>query len=112
MHIKGLPLWLSGKELTYSAVAEGDAGSIPGSERSLEGRHGNPLQSYCLENPLDRGAWRATVHSVTKSWTRLKPLSMHACIHIMKFLLSIYELATVIDYRETKVRIRNALPNL
>ena len=41
------------------------------------GGHGNPLQYSCLENPMDRGAWRATVHSVTKSRTRLKQLSMH-----------------------------------
>ena len=40
----------------------GDVGSIPGSGRSLGGRHGNPLQYSCLENPMDRGAWWATVH--------------------------------------------------
>ena len=44
-----------------------DTGSIPGSGRSSGGRHGNPLQDSCLENPMDRGAWRATVHGVTKS---------------------------------------------
>ena len=38
-----------------------DAGSIPGSGRSPEGGHGNPLQYFCLENPMDRGTWRATV---------------------------------------------------
>ena len=38
--------------------------------------HGNPLQYSCLENPVDRGAWLATVHGVTKSWTRLKQLSL------------------------------------
>ena len=41
------------------------------------GGHGNPLQYSCLENPIDRGAWQATDHSVAKSWTRLKQLSMH-----------------------------------
>ena len=41
-------------------------------------RHGNPLQYSCLENPMDRGAWRATIHGVAKSRTRLKRLSMHA----------------------------------
>ena len=40
----------------------GDLGSIPGSGRSPGGGHGNPLQHSCLENPMDRGAWRATVH--------------------------------------------------
>ena len=39
----------------------------------------NPLQYSSLENPMDRGAWWATVHRVTNSWTWLKPLSMHAC---------------------------------
>ena len=42
--------------------------------------HGNPLQYSCLENPMHRGAWWAAVHRVAQSWTRLKPLSMHACI--------------------------------
>ena len=42
-------------------------GSIPGSGRSPGGRHGNPLQYSCLENPMDRGAWWAVVHGVTES---------------------------------------------
>ena len=42
--------------------------------------NGNPLQYSCLENPVDGGAWWAAVHRVTQSWTRLKRLSMHACI--------------------------------
>ena len=49
----------------------GDACSIPGWGRSPGGGNGNPLQYSCLENPMDRGAWQATVHGVTKSWTRL-----------------------------------------
>ena len=48
--------------------------------------HGNPLQYSFLENLMDRGAWRAKVHRVTKSWTRLKWLSVHACV-ISWFLL-------------------------
>ena len=44
-------------------------------ERPSGGGHGNPLQYYSLENPMDREAWRATVHRVTKSWTRLNQLS-------------------------------------
>ena len=55
-----------------------DLGSIPGPGRSPGGGHGNPLQCSCLENPMDRGAWRVMVHGVTKSWTRLKRLSTHA----------------------------------
>ena len=46
-----------------------EAGSIPESGRSPGEGHGNPLQCSCLENPMDRGAWRATVHRVVKSWT-------------------------------------------
>ena len=46
----------------------GDAGSIPGSGRSPEEGNGNPLQCSCLGNPMDRGAWRATVHGVAKVW--------------------------------------------
>ena len=45
-------------------------GSIPGSGRSPGEGNGNPLQYSCLENPMDRGAWRATDHGVAKSWTR------------------------------------------
>ena len=51
-----------------------DAGSIPASGRSLGGGHGNPLLYSCLENPMDRGAWQATVYRVTKSWKQLKRL--------------------------------------
>ena len=49
----------------------GDTGSIPGLGRSPGGGDGNPLQYSCLGNPLDRGAWRAIVHGVTKSQTQL-----------------------------------------
>ena len=49
-----------------------DVGSIPGLGRSSGGGHSNPLQYSCLENPMDREAWKAVVHRVTKSWTRLK----------------------------------------
>ena len=52
-----------------------DEGSIPGSGRSPGGGLGNPLQHSCLENPMDRGTWRATVCGVTKSRTRPKRLS-------------------------------------
>ena len=53
----------------------GDAGSIPGSGRSPGVGNGNPLHCSCLENPMDRRAWWATVPGVTKSW---KQFSMHA----------------------------------
>ena len=55
-----------------------DSGSIPGSGRPPGGGNGNPLQYSCLENPMNRGAWQATVHGVAKSQTQLKQLNMHA----------------------------------
>ena len=55
-----------GKE---SACNAGDPGSVPGLERSPGEGHGNPLQYLCLENPIDRGAWQATVHRIAKCWT-------------------------------------------
>ena len=58
-----------------------DAGSIPRSGRSPRERHGNPLQYSCLGNPMDRGAWWATVYSAAKSQTRPKWLSTQACKH-------------------------------
>ena len=58
-----------------SACNEGDLGPIPGLRRSPGGGRGNSLQYSCLENPLDKGAWWAIVHGVTKSRTRLKQLS-------------------------------------
>ena len=54
-----------------------DEGSIAVLGRSTGGGHGNPLQDSCLENPMDRGAWRATVRGVSKSRTQLKGLRMH-----------------------------------
>ena len=48
-----------------------DTGLIPGSGRSPERGHGNPLQYSCLDNPTDKGAWRATLHGVAKSQTQL-----------------------------------------
>ena len=57
------------KNLPANAGDVRDVGSIPGSGRSSGGGHGNPLQYTCLKNLMDRGAWRATVHRVVKSWT-------------------------------------------
>ena len=57
------------KNPTANARDIRDAVLTPGSGRSPGGEHGNPLQHSCLENPMDRGAWWATVHRVTKSQT-------------------------------------------
>ena len=59
------PGWLSGKK-KKSACQAGDSGSIPGSGRSLGDGNGNPLQYSCLEKPMDRGAWWAIDHYITK----------------------------------------------
>ena len=64
----GLPYSSDGKE---SACNAGDLGSIPGSGRSPVEGNGNPLRYSCLENPMDRESWWATVHGVTKSQTGL-----------------------------------------
>ena len=66
--ILGFP---GGSEVKASACNAGDLGSIPGSGRSPGEGNGSPLQYSCLENPMDRGAWGATVHRVAKSRTRL-----------------------------------------
>ena len=55
------------KDPPASAGDVRDAGSIPGSGRFPGGGHGNPLEYSCMENPLDRGTWRAEVHRVTQS---------------------------------------------
>ena len=65
------------KNLPTNSGDTGDVGLIPGSERSPGGEHANPLQYYCLENSMDRGACRAIVHEVAKSQIRLKRLSTH-----------------------------------
>ena len=61
-----------GSEVKASACSAGDLGSIPGLGRSPGEGNGNPLQYSCLENPMDGGAWWATVHGVAKNRTRLR----------------------------------------
>ena len=74
MYLSTIPTSSNSKE---SACNRGDPGSIAGSERSPGEGIGNPLQYSCLENPMDRGAWQATVHGVSKSWTRLSDFHFH-----------------------------------
>ena len=76
------------KIMPASAGDVRDMGSIPGSG----GGHGNPLQYCCLENPMDRGPWWATVHRVAQSQTRLKRLSMQACMPANIYLGGMTEL--------------------
>ena len=75
-----------GKE---SACNAGDAGSIPGLGRVPGEGNGNPLQYSCLENPMDGGAWWATVHGVAQSWTRLSNFTL-----LFHFLALKEEMAT------------------
>ena len=63
----GFPGGSVDKEFPSNAGDSGDAGSVLGLGRSPGGGHGNPLQCSCLENPVDRGAWWATVYRVAKS---------------------------------------------
>ena len=63
----------NGKASAYNA---GDPGLIPGLGRSSGEGNGNPLHYSCLENPMDGGACKATVHGVTKSWTRLSDFAL------------------------------------
>ena len=79
-HTPPHPRWSNGKESTCiharthainPPASSGDSGLIPGSGRSPGEGNGNPLQYSCLENAMERGAWWATVHGVTKSQTQL-----------------------------------------
>ena len=73
MKLWRLPWWLSGKE---SACNAGDSGSIPGSGRSSGEGNGYPLQYSYLENPMDRGAWWATVQGIAKGRIRMRVMGM------------------------------------
>ena len=69
------------KNLADNAGDIRDAGSIPGSERSSGGGHVNPFQCSCLENPMDKGSRRVTVHRIAELDTT--EVTEHACTHIM-----------------------------
>ena len=81
-YILGFPEGSDGKESAYNA---GNPSLIPGSGRSSGGSHGNPPQYSCLENSINRGAWWATVHELTKSWTQLilSYVLIHSHMHHM-----------------------------
>ena len=72
MYILGFP---GGSDGRKSACNARDPGLIPGLGRSPGEENGNPLQYSCLENPMERGAWQATVHRFAESWTQLKQFS-------------------------------------
>ena len=82
--IRGFPGGSDGKASAYNA---GDPGLIPGSGRSPGEGNGNPLQYSCLENSMDREAWWATVHGVTKSQTRLSDFTFTSSCAIINYLV-------------------------
>ena len=88
--IQGFP---GGSEVKASAWNAGDMGSIPGSGRSPGEGNGNPLQYYCLKNPMDRGAWQTTVHGVAKESDRTERLHFH--FHFQKVIIEIVALKSV-----------------
>ena len=85
-----------GSEVKVSACSVGYLGSIPGSGRSPGEGNGNPLQYSCLENPMDGGAWWATVHGVAKSRTRLSDLTFTFTFQFTYYIL-IIKMATSLN---------------
>ena len=88
-----------------SACNAGDPGSIPGLGRSPGEGNGNPLQYSCLENPMDRGAWRATVHGVAKSWTQLRDFIFHMDKERIYIYIYIYKTETLYWTPETNTTL-------
>ena len=70
------------KSLPASAGDKGDVNLIPGLGRSPGEGYGNPLQYSCLENFMDRGAWKATVYGIAKNWTQLNNQYFHTHIPV------------------------------
>ena len=82
---KGLKVILGfpgGSEVKASACNAGDPGSIPGSGRSPGEGNGNPLQYSCLENPMDRGAWWATVHGFAEIRIQLSNFTFYSTLNL------------------------------
>ena len=77
-----------GSEVKVSAFNAGDLGSIPGSGKSPGEGNDNPLQYSCLENPMDGGAWWATVHGVTQSRTRLSDFTFTFTFKLLRETLT------------------------
>ena len=110
-----LGAFLVAQMVKKSACSAGDLGLFSGLGRSPGGGHGNPLQYSCLENPMDRGAWRATVHGVTKSWTRLSNSAQRRSIKILDPLQRLgvsilvlpratnYEMESLVDHLQSRV---------
>ena len=85
------------KNLPAKAGDVRDVDSVPGLGRSPGGGHGNPLQNPCPENPMDRGAWRATAHGVAKNQTWLKRLSTTHIFILATLIFNPYEVTAFIQ---------------
>ena len=107
-----------GSEVKVSACNAGDLGSIPGSRRSPGEGNSNPFQYSCLENPMDRGAWWATVHGVAKSRTwlsnfTLAPLSwlistilmICFCLFVSRHIISCLKLKLLFLFYSSTVKL-------
>ena len=79
---------MGGSDGKESACNAGDLGSISGLGRSPGEGHGNPFKYTCLENPMDGGAWRTTVHGVAKSRTRLSSFTFTSFFLIRNYCLA------------------------
>ena len=87
------------KNMPANAGDARDMGLIPGSERFPGKGRGNPLQYFCLENLMDRGAWQATVHRVAKSRTQLKRVSTHPRMVSKSFLQAGYTWKVIQNFK-------------
>ena len=97
-----------GSDRKVSACNAGDTGSVPGSERSPGEGNGNPLQYSCLENPMDRGAWRSSVHGVTKSQTQLSDFTFTFTLYThIKLNLWAVHLKLTLHCKSTALQSKN-----
>ena len=96
-----------GSEVKESACNARDLGLIPGLGRFPGEGNGNPLQYSCLENPMDAGAWWATVHGVSKSWTRLSDftsLSLNTIYNVSYILRNTKDISCKDDHNKGQKR--------
>ena len=97
----GLTSFPGGSESKASACKAADLGSMPGCGRSPGGGNGNPLQYFCLENPMDGETWWATVHGVAKSWTQLSDFTFFYSFSIF-LVLQLFMLSSE-DWKERTI---------
>ena len=103
---QGFPICSVVKNLPASARDTGEVGSVHGSPRSSGEGNGHPLQYFCLKNPMNKGAWRASLHGVTKSWRRLSDLAYTAITigillyTVISLMIRIFILAVIISHHE------------